>query len=243
MIRNAFICLALLTVGADPAPPRTSPVTAPIEIKLVAGGMPQVVTVDNPGKLPVAVVNTTTTQLGFWQIVSPSPGKLAFLAFSQSPGTYEVCFLVNGKSAEEPPAETARTRIVVEGVVPTPPGPTPPGPTPKPEPPAPPVQQKLYLVVVEETSEATARRTAFMLDPALRSHFALKGHAYRLVEKDIRDGSGNVPADVKTYLAEAAGKSLPYLIVVPQAGGRSVYSGPVPESPAKLIELLGKVGG
>lgn len=238
-MRYSLILLAAAMVGAH-APGDQRPFSAPIEITIAAGGMPQVVSVDNPAKTPVAVVNTTTTQLGFWQIVSQSPNKMSFLAFSQTPGTYEVCFMVNG-GAGEPPLETARTKVIVTGAIPLPP--IPPGPPVPPVPPAPVVKQKLYFVCVEETSEATARRTAFMLDPALRSHFANKGHAYRLVEKDVRDGAGNVPADVKTYLAEASGKPLPHLIVVPQTGGRSLYSGPVPETPAKLIELSERIGG
>ena len=126
----ALLTASLLAAsGPVPAVEPARGVQAPAQIDLTAGGMPQVVTVDNAAKLPVAVVNTTPA-LGFWQIVSPSPGKLSFLAFSQTPGTYEVCFMVNGATAAEPPAETARTRIVVSGNVP--PAPVPPGPNPVP---------------------------------------------------------------------------------------------------------------
>jgi hypothetical protein len=141
-ILAATLALSLLAAsGPVPAVEPARGVQAPAQIDLTAGGMPQVVTVDNAGKLPVAVVNTTPA-LGFWQIVSASPGKLSFLAFSQTPGTYEVCFMVNGSSAAEPPAETARTRIVVTGNVP--PVPVPPGPNP-PTPPAP--DDPLYPVL------------------------------------------------------------------------------------------------
>ena len=126
----ATLALSLLAAsGPVPAVEPARGVQAPAQIDLTAGGMPQVVTIENAAKVPVAVVNTTPA-LGFWQIVSPSPGKLSFLAFSQTPGTYEVCFLVNGATATEPPAETARTRIVVSGNVP--PVPVPPGPAPVP---------------------------------------------------------------------------------------------------------------
>jgi hypothetical protein len=141
-ILASVLALSLLAAtGPAPAIEPARGVQAPAEITLVAGGMPQVVTIDNAAKIPVAVVNTTPA-LGFWQIVSPSPGKLSFLAFSQTPGTYEVCFLVNGATATEPPAETARTRIVVTGNVP--PVPVPPNPNP-PTPPAP--DDPLYPVL------------------------------------------------------------------------------------------------
>ncbi len=118
-MRYTLILVAAAMVGAH-APGEQRPCSAPAEVRLVAGGMPQVVSIDNPAKTPIAVVNTTTTQLGFWQIVSPSPGKLSFLAFSQTPGTYEVCFMANGATAAEPPAEAARTKIIVSGTAPTP---------------------------------------------------------------------------------------------------------------------------
>lgn len=143
-ILAATLALSLLAAsGPAPALEPVRGVQAPAEITLVAGGMPQVVTIDNAAKVPVAVVNTTPA-LGFWQIVSASPGKLSFLAFSQTPGTYEVCFLINGSTAAEPPAETARTRITVTG---SGPAPVPPNPNP-PSPPAPPVpDDPLYPVL------------------------------------------------------------------------------------------------
>ena len=121
-----------------------------------------------------------------------------------------------------------------------PPNPKPdPKPDPKPEPFGP---SKLFLLVVEETEEAVPGRGAYFTDKALSARIKDKQHTWRVVDKDVKDSTGKVPADLAPYFAKIQGKKLPQVLLVdPQ--GKTRFAGDLPETPALLLEQILKVGG
>lgn len=119
------------------------------------------------------------------------------------------------------------------------------GPINPPDPPVPPkpiTSQKLWIVVIEETADATAARAALWTDEALSKRMAEKGHRKRLLDKDTISKSGQPDRAVKSFLDRAQGKQLPYLVLT-DMDGTVVWEGAFPQTAPALIELLGKVGG
>ena len=113
----------------------------------------------------------------------------------------------------------------------------------KPTPPKPPVtQQKLVVLIIEETAEAVAARGAYMTEPNLQARLKEKGHKWRVADKDVTDRTGNQPADLKPWLAKAAGKALPWLFLI-GPDGTEVFSGPLPAKPVDLVAQLAVHGG
>lgn len=159
-------------------------------------------------------------------------------ATSAVAGTYTVAvFAVKDSSGSEPSYIT----VVVEPR-PTPqPGPGP-GPGPGPEPKPTPKVGKLFLVVIEETADAVAKRGAFFTDKALAEFMKTKGHKWRVVDKDVTDASGKPPADVARFIESARGRTLPQLFLVNEQG-QTVLSLEMPAAPSLVLELLKKVGG
>lgn len=164
----------------------------------------------------------------------PSVIRLRFLPYAKGP----FWLVVSGASGDK---VVQRTCVIVPET-PEPPRPDP-GPGPKPDPgPTPIVSGPLWLIVVEETADATQRRGEFLSSAALADFMKSKGHKHRLVDKDVR----TPPADLASYLEHAKGKALPWLMLTPQTGaaaGRLAWEGPVPATPNDLVELLRKVGG
>jgi hypothetical protein len=114
-----------------------------------------------------------------------------------------------------------------------------PGPDPNPNPG--PVA-KAWIVVIEETQEASAQRGKFLEDRALVDYVAGKKWAVRVADKDAKGPDGKPPADLAPYLTRASGKQLPQMYIVSDA--RDVlYEGAVPATPADLLALLRKLGG
>lgn len=164
-----------------------------------------------------------------------SPGRLVFAA---PPGTYVVKLRAVSTKDGKTQIETARAQVVVGE--PDPPVPVPPGPGPGPLPPAP--ITRAWVVVVEETAEAAGERGRLFTDKPLREFLAAKGWKLRVVDKDVRDGSGNPPPDVKPYLERSSGKKLPQVYIVDQDGAVR-HEGALPLDPAQVLDLLRKIGG
>ena len=118
---------------------------------------------------------------------------------------------------------------------------TPPEP-PKPKPPEPITAQSLWVVVVEETADATQARLTFWADEALNARLKAKGHRKRVLDKDTVAKDGKPGDAIKSFLDRAAGKTLPYLVIT-DLQGSVMFEGARPQTPALLIELLERLGG
>ena len=126
---------------------------------------------------------------------------------------------------------------------PIPPIPVPVPPVPVPVPPGP-KEQKLWLVVIEETAEATTMRSLMFKDPALKSYIEAKGHRVRIFDKDAKDAKGQQPAWMASYLDHAKGKALPYIIITDMMGSSTViYEGAFPLAVPEILGLIKKAGG
>lgn len=169
-------------------------------------------------------------------------GKHVFTLEAAQTGRCEILIVPAGAKED---GVIRRTLDVVAGEAPRPPpDPKPPEPKP-PEPPAPkpkpdPVSGPLWVVVVEETSDAATNRGAFFADAGLMAHMKAKGYKWRVMDKDVKDKDGRVPKDLGGYLDRAAGKKLPYLMVV-DADALIHREGPLPATPADLVKLLKEV--
>lgn len=129
--------------------------------------------------------------------------------------------------------------IVGNGPTPTPPGPGPMPPDPKPPDPAGVVK---FLVVVEETADATAARGIYLADLTLAARLKDKGIKIRVVDKDVVGTDGKPPADVARFIADARDKPLARVYLVDEKG-KTIFAGNMPADPARLIELLSRFGG
>ncbi len=164
----------------------------------------------------------------------------------KTPGKYTLI----GVGANDKGEQTVTTTVLVVGGEKKPDvGPTPkpiePTPNPKPDdpPPTPVASARITVVVVEETADASIQRAKFFDDKALSDKITAKGHKVIAIDKDIKDKDGNVPARLVGYLNEAKGKGLPWVVMVDTTTAKIVYSGAMPNDPAKALELLIKYGG
>lgn len=167
------------------------------------------------------------------------------LEFVAPPGTYIVqANTFTGGGEEKIVAKKTRITVTIGGVLPVPPGPTPipvpPGPTPVPPGPTP--ITKAWLVIVEETEDASNNRGALMTDKDLVSYLQTKKWKVRITDKDVVDANGKVPTDLAPYITRAKSKGLPYHCVVDQ-DGKIRSEGTVPDSADDFLAILKKVGG
>lgn len=116
--------------------------------------------------------------------------------------------------------------------------PAPPGPDPIPVGP-----KKLWMVVIEETSQAANNRGSYFANAALANKIKSSGHKYRVADKDVKNAEGQTPPDLAPYIAAASGKGLPWVFLVDQATGKVYHNSALPATPEALVELLTKVGG
>ncbi len=117
-----------------------------------------------------------------------------------------------------------------------------PDPTPDPKP-GPVVSQKLWVVVIEETADASESRAAFFKSAALGERMVAKGHRLRVMDKDLVDASGTQPTWAKAYIGRSAGKTLPYVILTDMSGKLVAEQSFVMPSPESIIAFLTKWGG
>lgn len=160
------------------------------------------------------------------------------LLLTGPPGTYKVKLRVVRMIAGKAIVETARVTIVL-GV----PRPQPRPDPPKPDPPRPtPAGGPLWVILVEETAEASATRGKLLGDVALAKRIKDKGHHWRVVDQDAKNRDGNPPADLKPWIERAKKAGLPRLFLVTEKG-RIVDEGPAPKTAKELVDLLEKAGG
>lgn len=174
-------------------------------------------------------------------------GKLEFVA---PPGEYEV-FLSAYRNGTDGSIQVEDTQVTVTigdpippppPVPPVPPPPVPPVP-PVPPPPVPPAPiTRAWVVVIEESAEASADRGRWLADKGIRDYLTAKGWKLRVADKDVKDGSGNTPKDLQPYISRASGKKLPQIFVVDQ-DGKVRHEGDLPTSTADLLAVLKKIGG
>lgn len=160
------------------------------------------------------------------------------IVFSAPPGSYRVkarsVRLKDGKVL----IETARLTVTIDGgVIPTPPDP-PPTPTPTPTP----ASGPFWLLVIEETGEASGARGDFFANKELRSRIVTKSHKYRVADKDVKGRDGKPPPDMAPWLDRTKGKKLPWLYII-DAKGNIAFDAEMVRTPADLIKLLDKLGG
>lgn len=135
--------------------------------------------------------------------------------------------------------------IQVEGVGPLPPGPGPIPPDPVPDPSPVIVQQPLWgLVIVEETATAAEGRGLIMASGLLAKTLSDHSWKWRVVDKDVINQQGQVPADVAPYVADAKQKGTPRIYILSDKI-KIVYAGPCPtgnNAAADIRALLNTYG-
>lgn len=163
-------------------------------------------------------------------------GKFVVTVEGLSAGRCELFVIPQGITNE---ASVIRRRLEIVVDVP---GPAP-DPKPDPNPDVQPVTPaKLWVVIIEETSEAASNRGAMLSDAKLIDRMNTKQHRFRVVDKDVVGTDGRPPADIARFLTASKGKSLPQLFLVDEKG-HPRFSGDMPKSAADLLALITKVGG
>ena len=113
----------------------------------------------------------------------------------------------------------------------------------KPTPPKPPItQQKLHILIIEETADAVPQRGAYLTEPNLWARIKDKGHDFQVVDKDVKDRTGQVPVNLKGWIDKTKDKKLPWLFLI-GPDGTEVFSGPLPKLPVDLVAQLAAHGG
>lgn len=172
------------------------------------------------------------------------------IVFAAAPGVYTVnlrSVWIKNAATGELDGEEVEVEVVIGDKVPPfpdpkpyPPVPVP--PVPEPKPPAPDVLKQLWILVVEETEQASADRGKFFASTTLAKYVKDKGHKFRCVDQDAKDAAGKTPADLAPWIARAKAKKLPVLFLVNQAGD-VLFEGPVPATPGEVLAAIQKVGG
>jgi len=182
------------------------------------------------------------------------PRRFLLHTRGMNPGKYRFVAVAAGGTGEQSRAEFTVTipGTPVPPVPPNPPVPPGPGPQPNPNPqpgpgpnPAPVPAGKRFIVIVEETGESVAARGLILANGELAARITDKGHKFRVVDKDNKTATGNIPADIKPYIAEATGKTRPRLYIVAPDGTVCWY-GDCPQgndAGAQILKLLTAAGG
>lgn len=158
-------------------------------------------------------------------------GKQVITIEAASTGTVELLIVpVGGKEADV----IRRTLDVDAGKV---------NPKPKPDPKPDPYVGKGRILVVEETEQAADNRGQYFSNEALMGYIKSKcSNRPRIVDQNVKDASGNPPADIAPWLAMAKGKTLPQIFVV-AVDGTILFSGDLPKTPELLMAKLKEVFG
>ena len=103
-----------------------------------------------------------------------------------------------------------------------------PDPPPPPPPPPPGPIQEMTVLVVEESSQRTPEQAAILMCYPCRKWLTDNGHRMRIVDKDVKDQSGQVPADLERFI-DPPPDILPYVFLV-DANGVTHWQGPLPDT-------------
>lgn len=240
LVLCVMLGLLLLGHGGDRAaavPPADRPLAgATIDGKLKA---------PTNGMIRLEVKDLDPNAAVIW-VVDPDPVDFEEVGdraiFSGPDGEYAIRAIILKLSASGKTQKltvSGKATIGVGGPVPPKPDPkppVPPGPAPVPVTPS-----KMTLVVFREASNASANENIAITNPALNEYLRSKGHRWRILDKDVRDAAGQVPAEIAFYSKHSAGKTLPQIFVIDE--NRLVrHQGDFP-SAAELLALLPKLGG
>lgn len=123
-----------------------------------------------------------------------------------------------------------------------------PDPVKPPSPPTPPAPRpgvKLKAVVVYESADASTAGADYFSSKELAARWRERSHLPpTLADQNVKDPeTGTTPAKLKPYIDRARGKTLPQLYLVDSATGDVLYEGPLPTTPALMLDLLTKIGG
>jgi hypothetical protein len=118
-----------------------------------------------------------------------------------------------------------------------------PAPTPIPPPDPQPTPQKLSIAIVQEPSEVTPAQARVIQSPIIAAEAAKRGEFIGSITPDTRDSvTKEVPAKLAPFLAAAALRELPAVIILDQAA-KVIWAGPVPETEGELLKQFSKCGG
>lgn len=220
---------------------------------VVLSASAQVVEIVAPATAPehslVRVVTTETGENYKWEVFSNNGGVADVAAFGRQmlftgpPGRYVILQSWENAAGEK------RQAFAFTDIVAGEEGPPPPNPPFPPLPPDPPVVEPgpRWVIIVEETKDRTPQQAAVLTDSSFRQWIATAGHDYRMIDQDVQNRAGTVPAACVPYLDLAKGKTLPRLFIVDGSSGDSqgkvLFSGDLPSSAAALKTLIQQKGG
>ncbi len=256
----ASVVVALVLPGCGARPSQIAPRGAH-EVRPGIVGPTQV----QPGELAVfhpVGVPASTGQQGVWRVwpaaaeaqalpVFLPDGRSALVFAGRSPQPFVVLYAFVGPSGaavllhechvgpsppEPTPPGPTPPGPTPPGPTPTPPGPTPPGPTPPGPTPDPP-KQMLWL---EESEDRTPGQAEAITDPVSREALRRAGWYFRIIDRDVQDEAGRVPAELAVIIAEARKMGVPVLYIYD--GRRAWWRKPPPASAAEMRALLRALG-
>lgn len=195
----------------------------------------------DPPKPKAEALQFTITTDGSKLVLTPvNPAKIRLSTATANNGAGMAAVVVNGL----PELADFAVVVTINGQ----PGPEPkpdPKPEPKPDPNPSPTPQKLFAVLVEETAvrgKLPFDQVNAILSPKVRDHMKAKSYEYRVVDKDVKDKDGKVPKEIESFLAQAAGKPLPRIVIANEKG-ELLYNDMVPANEELLMGLMTKWGG
>lgn len=197
-------------------------------IRTVPGGLLSVAVEAGPIKLPTKLL----VEGGKTKFKTFS-GKFIYLVEAAASGCCELLIVPKGVAADKEIIQ----RAIDAQVGPRPP-PDPPGPKPKPDPEPAPAPQKLFVSIWYTKSSADPKLAAIIDGEAWRSYCSSGGHGFRVYSD--RSAEPEKFDDFKKAFETAGG--LPCVVIQTKAGVL-LTAVKVPDSEAKLVELLKKWGG
>lgn len=121
-----------------------------------------------------------------------------------------------------------------------------PDPDPDPDPGPVPPPGKRFVLVIEESGEASAAEAKTLA--GLRRYLETQKHQWRFEDPDLRDASGNTPAWLADYLRRASDAKVqdPFIVIGSflESGGINVLTiEPLPQTADEAIDLVKEYGG
>jgi hypothetical protein len=238
LVALAAIAYCTLTLGADPVPaPAPAPVPTPapplkIELKGPTGAVApgQLLTVEVDG-LTLDQAKKSTTFFYPRNGVTFSPactwdGKPMLFFSAATEGQYVVAIC-----SSNPDGSIAKVESEIRV------GANPPLPPPGPSPVV--ADQKLWIVIVENTLARDPNREAA---ETILQQFANQKQdgRYRRLDHNAKDQAGAVPTGIAPYLSRAADGDKLFVV---GDDGKILFEGPIPGTPDAAKTLVGQYGG